>query len=155
MPHIQIETLIKASLEACFDLSRDVSVHTESTGGERAVAGVTSGLLEAGDEVTFEAKHFGFSWRLTSKITDFDRPHRFIDEMQRGPFKRWHHVHKFISTWEGTKMVDEVSYFPPLWPLSWIVNAIFLEQVMRKLLTKRIDFIRRLAEERHVDRHIS
>lgn len=57
MPVIRVETLIAAPIERCFDLMRDVDVHTQSTAGtqERAVAGVTTGLLKAGDEVTWKA----------------------------------------------------------------------------------------------------
>ena len=48
MPVIQIETRIRASLEACFDLARSVDMHVRSTAvtNDVAVGGVTSGLLD-------------------------------------------------------------------------------------------------------------
>ena len=78
MPIIRLETFIHAPVELCFDLSRNVDVHMASTNhtGERAVAGVTSGMMSLGDEVTWEARHFGILQRLTSKITAFERPRK-------------------------------------------------------------------------------
>ena len=59
MPNIHLETFIRAPIERAFDLMRDVDAHLQSApaSNERVVAGRTSGLFEAGDEVTWEAKH--------------------------------------------------------------------------------------------------
>src|SRR5690606_21074152 len=108
MPVITVETLILASPQRCFDLARDIDVHCQSTSAtkERAVAGVTSGLIGAGQSVTFEAVHFGVRQRLTSKITEFDAPHRFVDEMVEGAFASLRHVHEFEARGEHTLMRD-------------------------------------------------
>lgn len=153
MPKILLKTFIKAPAELCFDLSRSVDVHTESTDGtrERAVAGVTSGMMELGDTVTWEAVHFGFRQRLTSKITAFDRPRMFVDEMQRGAFKRWHHTHLFEPVDGGTLMTDEVDYASPLGVLGDVADALFLKSYMTRLLETRNGYIRKLAEARQVN----
>ena|ERR1044071_8804761 len=150
MPKILLETLIKAPAELCFDLSRSVDVHTESTSHsrERAVAGVTSGLMGLGDTVTWEAVHLGFRQRLTSKITAFDRPRMFIDEMQRGAFTRWHHAHIFESRDGGTLMIDEVDYASPLGVLGRVADALFLKSYMTRLLATRNEYIKKVAEAR-------
>ena len=117
MPTIHLETFINAPTELCFDLARSVEVHTASTAatGERAVAGVTSGLMSLGDEVTWEAKHLGIRQHFTSKIVAFDRPRMFIDEMRRGIFKRFHHEHLFEPAQEGgTLMIDKLHFASPL-----------------------------------------
>ena len=56
MPIITIETTVKAPVDVCFDLSRSIDLHTISTKhtGERAVAGVTAGLIELGETVTHD-----------------------------------------------------------------------------------------------------
>ena len=152
MPKILLKTFIKAPAELCFDLSRSVDVHMESTNDtrERAVAGVTSGLMELGDTVTWEAVHFGFRQQLTSRITAFDRPRMFVDEMQRGAFKRWHHTHLFEPADGGTLMIDEVDYASPLGVLGGVADALFLKSYMTRLLATRNDYIRKLAEARRV-----
>jgi hypothetical protein len=54
MPRLEFETRIAAPPEVCFDLSLDVDAHMASTfpSRERAIAGVTSGVMRLGDEVT-------------------------------------------------------------------------------------------------------
>lgn len=71
MPVIEHQPFIKAPIEVCFDLERDVDIDTQTTSitKERAVGGVTEGLLKQGDTVTWEAIHFGIKQRLTAKVT--------------------------------------------------------------------------------------
>jgi ligand-binding SRPBCC domain-containing protein len=148
MPFIRLETLIAAPVELCFDLSRDLDVHMASSGGtgERAVAGVTSGMVELGDEITWEATHFGVRQRLTSKIIAYERPRMFVDEMLRGAFKRWHHTHLFETQAQGTLMIDEVNYASPFGLLGRIVDMLYLGNYMRRFLLRRNAYIKMVAE---------
>ena len=100
MPLIQLNTLIHAPAAVCFDLARSIDLHVSAPSPlkHRAVAGVTSGLIGLGEEVTWEGSFLGVSQRMTSKIVALDAPRTFTDEMQRGPFKRWHHTHSFEPT---------------------------------------------------------
>src|ERR1700760_1749497 len=86
MPRIEIATTIRAPAAVCFDLARDMDWHVRSAAStsEQAIAGVTTGLMGLGDEVTFRAKHFGVWQTLTSRITAFDRPRHFRDTQVRG-----------------------------------------------------------------------
>jgi hypothetical protein len=81
MPVIEHKQFIKAPIEVCFDLARDVNVHTQTTlkTKEKAVGGVTEGLLEEGDSVTWEAVHFGIKQRLTARVIFMEKPHSFVD----------------------------------------------------------------------------
>ena len=153
MTLIKLETFIRAPQELCFDLARNVDVHIASTAenGERAVAGVTYGLMELGDEVTWEAKHLGVQQRLTSKITALERPRMFVDEMQRGAFKSLRHLHRFEEKDGGTLMTDEMSFVSPLGILGRITDAVCLKNYMRRLLVKRNEHIKRVAEEKAVE----
>lgn len=148
MPVIKIETTIKAPVEKCFDLSRDIDVHMDSMGltKERAVAGVTHGMVGLSDTVTWEGTHLGVRQRLTSKITLFDRPNMFIDEMQRGAFRHWHHTHKFVPDDHGTLMTDIVDYASPFGILGRMVDAIYLENYVRQFLIRRNEHIKQVAE---------
>ena len=148
MPTIHLETFIRAPVELCFDLSRSVDVHMASTDhtGERAVAGVTTGMMNLNDEVTWEAKHFWMRQRLTSRITAMERPRMFVDEMQRGAFKRWHHTNTFEARGEGTLMIDDARYASPLGLLGRIADRLFLEKYMTRLLQARNAHIKKVAE---------
>ena len=99
MVTIEETTRIHAPIERCFDLARSVEVHLAGNVhcGEKAVAleGVTSGLIDLGQRVTWRARHFGMAWTLTSEITAMDRPAYFQDAMTRGPF-RIHAARSFV-----------------------------------------------------------
>ena len=94
MPVIELSTVICAPRERVFDLARSIDAHQDSTGAteERAVAGVTCGLIGLNDEVTWEARHLGVRQRLTVRVTAFARPKHFQDVMISGAFKRMVHL---------------------------------------------------------------
>ncbi|MEA2668796.1 MAG: hypothetical protein QOJ33_1730 [Chloroflexota bacterium] len=148
MPVITLRTRVAAPPSRCFDLARDVDLHQRSTAasGERAVARITSGLLGRGDEVTWEATHFGVRQRLTSRITEFDPPNRFVDEMVRGAFARFRHEHQFLSVPDGTDMVDIFDYTSPLGPLGRLADELFLRRYMTTLLRDRNAYLKAVAE---------
>jgi len=146
MARIQLVTEIGALPERCFDAARDVTVHLASWPAHSAVAGVTAGPMQLGDEVTWRAPHFKIPWRMTSKIVVFERPHRFVDEMQRGPFGRWRHEHRFIATPNGTRMTDDVIFSSPLGPVGRLVDRVVLQRFMTQLLVQHNAHVRRSAE---------
>jgi len=148
MPTIRIATSIDAPPERCFDLARDVAAHVRSTAGtaERAVGGVTVGLLELGDEVTWEARHLGVRQRLTARILRLERPRLFEDVMVRGAFASLRHVHEFVPRDGGTTMIDTFTFASPLGPIGAIVDRVFLTGYMRRFLTSRASELKRMAE---------
>ena len=152
MPHLELVTLIEAAPKRCFDLSFDVDLHTKSTGArEEIVAGVRSGQMVLGDDVTWKAWHFGIPFRMTSANTEYERPPRFVDEQTRGPFASWRHEHRFESNNGGTRMVDVVDYRSPMGPIGSLVDRTRLERYMVDLLRRRNEFLRVRAEESDPD----
>ncbi len=147
MSVVELSLEIAAPIEVVFDLSRSVEVHLESTraSGERALSGVTSGLLELGDEVTWQATHFGIRQRLTSRITAFDRPRHFRDSMQSGAFKRFDHDHSFTPTAAGTLVLDRFDFTAPLGPLGAVADWLFLQRYMRRFIEVRLRAIQAIA----------
>jgi ligand-binding SRPBCC domain-containing protein len=141
---------IYAPREICFDVARDIDIHTKSTSqtAERAIAGVTTGLIELNETVTWEAIHFGIKQKLTVQITEFDFPTRFVDEMVKGAFKRFYHVHEFIEKENGTLMIDTFDYASPFGLFGRIADRLFLEQYMKEFLVKRNRYIKKIAEEK-------
>lgn len=149
MPVIRIELYINAPKEICFDLARSIDIHAKSASQtkERAVAGVTSGLIELGETVTWEAVHFGIRQRLTAQITEFDKPHRFVDEMVSGAFQRFWHSHEFADSGAGTVMTDVFDYTSPLGVLGKLADMMFLKRYMAGFLQKRNAYIKQMAEQ--------
>jgi ligand-binding SRPBCC domain-containing protein len=151
MPVIELTSLIEAPAERVFDLARSVDLHLASTAhtGERAVDGVTSGLLGPGDQVTWRGKHLGVWQNFTSRIVLYDRPHHFRDSMVRGAFRRFDHDHHFEpSDARGgqTLMRDVVDFTSPLGLLGVLADRAFLIRHLRGLLLRRNQIIRETAE---------
>jgi ligand-binding SRPBCC domain-containing protein len=149
MPCIRIETVVNAPIERCFDLARDIDLHLRSMvqTGETAVAGTTTGLIGLGEEVTWQAKHFGVRQRLTSKITRFDRPYHFRDSQVRGPFRRFDHDHYFSRIESSTTLIrDEFNYDSPFGWIGVMADYLFLKRYMRRLLERRNAAVKEAAE---------
>lgn len=148
MPRIKLVTEINATPERCFDLARDLDLHVESLGhtGERAVAGKTSGLIGMGEEVKWRGRHFGVVHHHTSRITAYDRPRHFRDEMIRGRFNSFCHDHYFKPTSTGTRMVDEIQFKSPLGILGVLVDRLVLTRYLKRLIEMRNEVVRIAAE---------
>lgn len=149
MATILLETRINAPAEVCFDLSRNVDAHTASMQGskEKAIAGVTTGLLNTGDTVTWQANHFFVKMNMTVKITEMQYPVYFIDEMIKGPFSKLWHRHSFLQQDGYTLMKDEFEFRAPLGILGKIAEWLFLENYMQQLLVQRNIALKKMAEE--------
>lgn len=108
---------------------------------ESAVAGVTSGLIGLGQEVTWRAWHFGIPLRMTSRITAMDAPSSFVDEQVKGPFKHFRHVHEFSESPEGTVMTDRIDFAAPFGPLGRLVEKLVLARYLKQLIETRNEFL--------------
>jgi len=148
MPTLEVATEIRATRERCFDLARDIGVHTRSLAGsdELAVAGRASGLIALGEEVTFRARHFGLVHEHTARITAFEPPRHFRDSMVRGRFRVFEHDHLFEELEGLTVMRDIVRFESPFGLLGAAVDRMVLARYLRRVLEQRGQFIRTEAE---------
>lgn len=148
MPVIELETVIRADIFTCFDLSRSIDLHTLSTAQtrEKAIAGTTSGLIGLHETVTWQATHFGVRQKFTSKITAFDRPFHFRDEQQKGPFRLFAHDHIFSELPDGTLMKDVLRFQSPAGILGTLADRIVLTRYLTRFLMKRNAVISNFAE---------
>jgi len=133
MARIHIEVIVPAPREIVFDLSRDLDVHMRSMEhtGERIVGGKRGGLIELGEEVEWEARHFGLRLRLRSRICEMDRPRTFVDEQVRGPFTSFTHRHTFVEEGETTRMIDDWEHRAPLGFATDLVLRGYMERLLR------------------------
>ncbi len=148
MSLIALTTEINAPIEVCFDLARSIDLHIISTNGtnEQAIDGVTSGLIGLNETVTWRAKHFGITQTLSSKITEFNYPESFTDEMLKGAFKKINHRHEFINSGNITIMKDEFNYETPFGLIGKLFAKLVLRDYLTQLLEKRNNTIKEFAE---------
>ncbi len=148
MPVIKLVTTVQAPIERCFDLCRSIDLHMISTShtGERAIAGKTAGLIGLGETVTWRARHFGIWQTLTSKITAYERPHLFVDEMDKGAFRSFRHEHQLRESAGNTIITDIFEFESPYGLLGLAANRLFLTTYMTRLLEGRNQTIKHFAE---------
>ncbi|MHC6230074.1 SRPBCC family protein [Arthrobacter sp. MMS24-T111] len=130
-------------MEQLFHRARSIDLHLDSqqASGERAVGGVTSGLIGEGQDVTWRARHFGVPLIMTSRITHLDYPRSFTDEQVKGPFKAFRHVHDFAATATGSVMTDRVEFTVPLGVLGTAVERLVLARYLERLIIRRGRFL--------------
>ena len=83
----------------------------------------------------------GVFWR--TRIVEVDRPHRFVDVQEKGPYARFSHTHRFEPLDGGTLTHDLIRYRPPGGPLAGLVDRLYVGPSLRRLFVCRH---RRLAE---------
>ncbi|MHA7173891.1 SRPBCC family protein [Arthrobacter monumenti] len=142
---VYFECTTRTAMEraALFDLSRSIDAHagSMSRSREKAVAGVTTGLISLGEQVTWRAWHFGVPVRMTSRITAMKVPDFFVDEQINGPFRHFKHLHEFRHDGGTTVMVDRIEFSAPFGLLGVAAEKLFLARYMRKLIETRNRFL--------------
>ncbi|MWV43337.1 cell division protein [Paenibacillus sp. HJL G12] len=146
---VMTETLIDVPADVCFDLARNIQLHTETVWKhtkEKAIAGTTSGMIGAGEFVTFQATHFLIRQKLTSKISEYQRPFLFTDVMVKGAFKSLRHEHTFEDVQGKTCMKDKLIFEAPFGVIGWMTERVILKKYMKSFLEHRNRQLKLLAE---------
>jgi ligand-binding SRPBCC domain-containing protein len=131
-------TFLKLEPAEAFDASLNVDVHTASLARtrERATSSAAQ-TLGLGDEVTWHAQHFGLPWTMTSQIVEWDRPRRFVDRQQKGPFVAFRHEHLFEPHVTGTRMTDRIQFTTRMGVVGIVAVRVVLGRYVRKLIETR------------------
>ncbi|MEM0543686.1 SRPBCC family protein [Flavobacterium sp. j3] len=148
MTTIHLSTKIKSSKQVIFDLSRNIDVHKLSTAksNETAIDGITSGLINKGETVTWRGKHFGFYLTHKSIISAMEIPSYFVDEMVEGKFKSFKHEHSFIEENGFIMMIDKIEYQTPYGIFGKLFDVLFLKKHLTNFINERNSVLKELAE---------
>ena len=94
--------------------------------------------LFVGAEIRHRLKVNGIPLRWTTRIVEWNPPHRFADLQARGPYAYWRHTHSFSEIDGGrTRMSDRVVYRVPLGWLGEPVRRLFIVAQLRGLFDYR------------------
>nr|WP_199002258.1 SRPBCC family protein [Flavobacterium sp. ASV13] len=149
MTTINLTTKIKASKQIVFDVSRDIDIHQQSASktSEVAIAGITSGLINLNETVTWRGKHFGFYLTHKSRITKMNPYDYFVDEMEEGKFKSFRHEHIFEEKNGITIMKDKLQYETPFGIFGELFDILFLEKHLTNFLLERNKILKEVSEK--------
>ena len=92
----------------------------------------------AGQIIAYTIKPIlGIPITWVTEITHFEQPNFFIDEQRFGPYKFWHHQHKFRKTDSGIEMTDIVHYAIPFGFLGRIINFFIVRKQLEAIFNYR------------------
>ena len=150
MTTIHLTTKINAPLKTVFNVSRSIDIHQQSAAPskEKAIAGVTSGLISLNETVTWRGKHFGFYLTHKSQITKMNFYDYFVDEMEEGKFKTFKHEHFFKEINGVTIMTDQLHYETPFGIIGKLFDTLFLKNHLIYFLLERNKTLKKIAENK-------
>ncbi len=150
MTSINLITIVNAPIQKVFDVNRDIDIHQNSASGtnEKAIAGVTSGLINHNETVTWRGKHFGFYLTHKSRITAMNFYNYFVDEMEEGLFKSFKHEHFFEEKNRITTMADKLCYETPFWIFGQLFDYLFLKKHLTNFLLERNRILKEISEKK-------
>lgn len=70
--------------------------------------------MHAGARIEYTIRWRGLPIRWLTEIEEWTPVKRFVDVQVRGPFRLWHHTHRFEPVPGGTEIEDVVRYALPL-----------------------------------------
>lgn len=148
MTTFKLKTKIYAPIRTVFNNCRNIDLHTKSANksDEKAIAGRTSGLIEKGETVTWQGKHFGFYIKHQSIISEMEFPNYFIDKQLKGKFKKFKHTHTFIKENNAILMIDELVYEVPFGIIGKLFDKLLLKNHLTQFIIERNNFIKSTSE---------
>ena len=83
--------------------------------------------IKAGTLIHYRLAWHGVPLDWTSRIEEWRPPFQFVDLQLKGPYRQWHHTHRFEEIDDGTLISDIVRYAVPFGTLGdlcagWLVR---------------------------------
>lgn len=97
-------------------------------------------VMKPGAVIDYRIRLHGIPVRWQTVITVWEPPHRFVDVQIRGPYRWWHHTHRFEACAEGTRVIDEVEYAAPL---GWLTEPLLVRRDVERIFDYRAEALAR------------
>jgi ligand-binding SRPBCC domain-containing protein len=126
-------TTVTRELEEVFDFFSNAANLERITPAELNFNIVTPRSFEIKKDalIEYQLRLFGLKFSWLTIISEWSPPHLFVDEQLKGPYKYWHHTHRFTSLNGQTIIEDEVQYRLPFFPFGEIAYPIIKFQLNR------------------------
>jgi ligand-binding SRPBCC domain-containing protein len=102
---------------------------------------LTKGPIEMreGTRIDYRLRVHRIPLRWRSAITAWEPPYRFVDEQEKGPYRRWIHEHTFEEEGDSTLVHDRIRYriFG-----GGLINRLFVSRDLRSIFEFRARALR-------------
>ena len=96
--------------------------------------------MAEGVEIDYRIVLHGLPIPWRSRIDVWEPGFRFVDRQILGPYRWWHHEHRFESVEGGTRVIDQVEFVPRL---RWLTGA-FVSRDVRRIFAFRKEELARI-----------
>lgn len=128
---------------AFFADARNLEEITPPWLGFRILA-IGSGHVSEGVEIRYRLRMHGIPIYWKTEIRQWQPPYRFVDVQRSGPYRLWHHTHRFEAHEGKTRMVDVVRYRLPFGLLGRVVHRLRVRGDLRRIFGYRRQRIQEL-----------
>lgn len=106
-----------------------------------------------GTLISYRLRLHGVPVRWLTRIERWNPPHEFADEQIRGPYRLWHHTHRFAAVDGGaaTELTDVVRYAHRFGPLGAIAEHMFVRRDVERIFAYRAAAIERIVGDGALD----
>lgn len=134
------ETMVPASLDETFAFFADAANLERLTPPwlNFAIRTPMPVTMRTGLEIEYEIRLYGVPIPWRTRIDAWEPGVRFVDRQLVGPYRWWHHEHRFEVTDAGTRVIDHVEYLPRV---AWLSSA-FVRRDLERIFSFRQEEIR-------------
>lgn len=93
--------------------------------------------MRPGALIEYSIRWHGLPLRWLTRIEEWTPPHGFVDVQLRGPYRQWHHTHRFTPDGDGVIIEDVVRYALPLGPLGRLAHALAVRRDIERIFDFR------------------
>ncbi len=98
--------------------------------------------MRKGATIAYALRVHGIPIRWLTEIERWDPPHEFVDVQRKGPYRLWHHTHRFAAVQGGTSIEDIVAYALPFGPLGRLMHRLQVARDLRQVFDYREQRVR-------------
>ncbi|MFP5364713.1 MAG: SRPBCC family protein [Thermoleophilia bacterium] len=100
--------------------------------------------MRRGTLIRYRLRVRGLPVSWLTEISEWDPPHRFVDEQLEGPYALWHHTHTFEADGDETIMRDVVRYRIGFGPLGTLADRLVVRRDLARIFDHRAERVREL-----------
>ncbi len=108
------------------------------------VSKMSTKTIHKGTLIDYKLNLKGIPMKWKTLISDWNPPHSFIDTQLSGPYRSWHHMHRFEKLGNGTLLSDEIRYKLPLGFLGQMMASTLVQKDVEKIFKFRREVIHKI-----------